>query len=414
MPARRRSLHPRRNGRRNDRCTGRRTGLRTARRTGLRTRLSARGVAALTLSLAALWLPAALLLALPAALGACSAASPGTPAVQRLARYEGLLQRPLAERVLPADDAVLDRAQRTNLDYGEDVRPRAADPQSPLAPVVRQVLGDLPAPVARLAERHLAAVYLVEGDVGTATTEGVQDAQGHWRHAYIVLNLTALQRDANAWATWKEGSAFHPSPGYALRMTIAPPQGDDRAGAVRFILLHELGHVLGLGLQVHPYWDDPPPPPGLVRGLSPYVSLSWQLQPGRAGEPTRIVSRYAGRLPRLKLAFYKFEQAPTALAEAPAVYADLAQTDFPSLYGSTGLYDDFAEAFAIYVHSVLLGRPYRVEVLRDGAAVAEYRSCIATGACPRKIAEVEALLRQAPSGVQVHMGMGAGIGVRPR
>jgi hypothetical protein len=344
----------------------------------------------------ALRAPLAALLRL-ALLGALCAVPGGVPAraeappVQRLSRYEALLGRPLAGRVQPADAAVLEREHETNLHYGDDVRPRAADPGHPLLPVVRGVLGSLPAPVARLAAAHLAAVYLVEGDVGTATTEGVQDAQGRWSHAYILLNLTALQRNANAWATWKEHSAFRDSPGYALAMTLAPADADDRAGAVRFILLHELGHVLGLGLGVHGSWDDAEPGPATQR--SPFVALSWVYQSAEAGRPAHMRSRFAQRFPLLgRVAFYRFDKAPLALSDAPQVYAELAQTNFPSLYGTQQPFDDFAEAFAIYVHTRLLGGPYRVQVLHDGREVARYRSCIVTGTCPGKIAALKALL----------------------
>jgi hypothetical protein len=356
---------------------------------------------------------ASLLAALPL-LVACT---PGTPEVQRLQRYESLLERPLAERVLPADAAVLERAHRTNLDFGDDVRPRAAAPGHRLTPVVREALAGLPPAVTRVAGRHLAAVYLVEHDAGTATTEGVQGPDGRWRHAYIVLNLTALERDANAWATWKERSAFRPAAGYDLRVTIEPAPSDDRLGAVRFILLHELGHVLGLGLGVHGYWDAEDPLPPAATGLSPFAAGSWELAEVQ-GKPT-LRSRFAAREPKLGgLGFYRFDRAPHSLAEAPALYAALEHTNFPSLYGATQVYDDFAESFAITVHTQLLGKPYEVELLREGRRFHVYRSCIVTGHCTEKAALVHALLDAAepgqarPGGLRLRMSMqgGAGIG----
>lgn len=331
-------------------------------------------------------------LLLAGALAGCSLGQRPVPAVQQLDRYEALLAKPLADRVQPADAAVLDREQVTNRGYGDDVRPRAAAPDDPLVPVVRRVLAELPPPVARLAARHLAAVYLVQDDVATATTEGVQDSQGRWNHAYIVLNLTALKRRANAWATWKERSAFRPSPGYALNVTIEPPGGNDRAGAVRFILLHELGHVLGLGLGVHGYWDDPRPVPPATR-TSAFAALSWEVQPAHGSSPEALRSRYVTRFPLLsQVAFYRFAKAPLTLSAAPQVYDALEQTNFPSLYGTLGVFDDFAESFAIYVHAVLLRRPYQVQVLHNGTPVLTYHSCIALGTCPRKAALVAALL----------------------
>lgn len=361
----------------------------------------------------AVLLPTALLLGL----GGCSLFGggwSGTPPVQRLSRYDVLLAKPLSDRVQVADDAVLDREHRTNRKYGDDVRPRAADPGDPLAGVVRRVLAELPPPVARLAAAHLAAVYLVQDDVATATTEGVQDAFGRWNHAYIVLNLTALKRNANAWATWKERSAFRPSPGYALAMTIEPPASDDRAGAVRFILLHELGHVLGLGLGVHGYWDDPRPVPPATRD-SPFVALSWVVQPAQGKAPEALRSRYAKRYPLLsQVAFYRFDRAPLALSAAPQVYDALQQTNFPSLYGTEEVFDDFAESFAIYVHTVLLGRPYRVQVLHKGIPVVTYRSCITTGGCPRKTALVAKLLGGPPATSAAQRTAGARVDGPPR
>jgi hypothetical protein len=253
--------------------------------------------------------------------------------------------------------------------------------------VVRKVVRELPTAVRALAERYLAAVYMVEDDWGTAVTEAVRGPEGEHRFAYIVLNLTALGRTANAWATWKENSTFRPGKGeFSLKLTIEADANNDREGAVRFIFIHELGHVLGLGMKAHPTWEDnkAPRPPGGY----PFVNYSWSKRKGRG-----FVSRWKERFPGLhKTGFYRFGKAPLALSQARQVYETLAVTDFPSLYGSTNLYDDFAEAFAIYVHTRLLGKPYQVELREPGKPLRVYRSCIQTGACPRKIAFLQKML----------------------
>ncbi len=317
---------------------------------------------------------------------AATASTPSaTRSVQRVERYRAQLARPLAERVLPADAAVLARAHRTNLDYGQDIRPRPAPPRHPLYGIVRRVLAGLPPPVVRLAERTLTAVFLVEGDWGTATTEAVRDARGRWHYGYIVLNTSALERTANAWASWKERSAFRAAPGYALDMTLEAPQEDDQAGAVRFILLHELGHVVGAAVGAHGAWEDAGAPP-----LTPFAALSWRKVPdGKRLEPVAPEQRGILAQP----AFYAFEDAALALDAAPAVYKALARTNLPSYYGTLNVYDDFAEALAIHVHTALLGKPYRVTVRAPDGTETVYRSCIVTGDCPRKAAWVAAVLR---------------------
>lgn len=315
------------------------------------------------------------------------------PRVQQLSFYPDALSKPIEDKVTVGGPEVLDRALKTNLEYGQNIRPVNAPPDHPLLPQVKEILRSLPPAIHRLASQYVTAVYLLEEDWGTGTTEGVQDAQGHWQYSYIALNLSALTRKANAWATWKENSAFRPQPGYRVAMTIQPASGDTLENAVQFILVHELGHAIGLGLKVHGFWDE--------EGLAPetrdsaFVALSWQ--PDGKGW---FVSRYAERFPKLVQArFYRFDKAPLSLADAEPVYRALGQTDLPSLYGVTNLYDDFAETFAIYVHTRLLGKPYKVDVYENESLRYTYTSCIVANTCPRKVQALEALLAaKAPAG----------------
>jgi hypothetical protein len=164
-------------------------------------------------------------------------------------------------------------------------------------------------------------------------------------------------------------------------MTLEPAETDTVDGALRFIFLHELGHVLGLALGVHGFWDAEPLPPETLD--SPFVRASWM--PDGSGT---LVSRWRERYPVLsQLDFYGFESAALPAGRAASAYSALARTDFPSLYGATNLYDDWAEAFAIYVHARMLGKPYRVQV--GGRETADYRSCVVTGACAEKVTLVE-------------------------
>jgi len=312
------------------------------------------------------------------------------PPIQRLSFYPDALRKPIEDKVTVGGPEVLDRALKTNLEYGQNVRPVNAPPDHPLLPKVREVLRSLPPAIHQLASQYVTAVVLLEEDWGTGTTEGVQDAQGRWQYAYIALNLSALTRKANAWATWKENSAFRPQAGIRVNMTIQPPAGDTLENALQFILVHELGHAVGLGLNVHGFWDEQGLPPATRD--SAFVALSW-LPDGKDW----FVSRYAERFPRLVEArFYRFDKAPLSLADAEPVYRALGQTDLPSLYGVTNLYDDFAETFAVYVHTRLLGKPYRVDVYENDSLRFTYTSCIVANTCPQKVRALEALLNRKP------------------
>lgn len=321
------------------------------------------------------------------------AAGPGKPVsaaealapVQTLAFYRQGLSRTIEEKVSLGDPAIIDWQERINRKFGQEVRPTPASPGHPLVPRIRAMLAALPPRIHALASRHVVAFYLLENDWGTGTTEAVQDDQGRWRYGYIALNLTVLERTANAWGTWKENSAFRAEPPVRIEMTLEPDPSDTVDGALRFIFLHELGHVLGLALGVHGFWDAEPVPPETLE--SPFVRLSWE------SEGAVLASKWRERFPALsQLHFYRFEEAALPAGEAAGVYRALAQTDFPSLYGATNLYDDWAEAFAIYVHTHLLGKPYSVSVTSSAGRVAEYRSCITERTCREKVALVERIL----------------------
>jgi molybdopterin-binding protein len=48
-----------------------------------------------------------------------------------------------------------------------------------------------------------------------------------------------------------------------------------------------------------------------------------------------------------------------------ATYESLERTNFVTLYAATHPADDFAEAFASYVHGVLMGRPWEISIARE-------------------------------------------------
>jgi hypothetical protein len=72
--------------------------------------------------------------------------------------------------------------------------------------------------------------------------------------------------------------------------------------------------------------------------------------------------------------------------------AELSTSAFPTLYASTSPFDDFADSFASYVHVVLLGQPWRAQVLTDGKPVASYPNGITEERCRAKCEFLRALL----------------------
>lgn len=286
---------------------------------------------------------------------------------------------PLQQRVRPATRAITTLAMRRNLANGVAVEPWSADLDHPLVPALYTMLAGLPAAIKAMARDHVVAIYLLRGNFGSARVEAAHNAHGRLIGGCILLNLDALERTANSWASWREGSAFRADERYRIRVTLEPPATDSKENALRFVFLHELGHILGMAAGVHGFWAAPQTWWLTIR--SPYTGLSWKTDGSQWLSPGKRRFPVLG-LPR----FYRFEASPLPLSAAPQVYRALSETNWPSLYGSIDPYEDFAEAFAIYVHTRMLGRPYRVDLYLGAARSGEYSSCLDTGRCPQKLA----------------------------
>ncbi len=300
------------------------------------------------------------------------------PFVQQRELYHGYESIPLEHRIYSAPLPIIYQTHQSNLRHGVDVRLVSASPHHPLIPILKHMIRSLPMKVYRLASAHVVAIYLVEHTFGSALVEGVRDSNGQWRAGYIVLNLSALNRTANEWLTWRENSAFHASDRFYLRATLEKPETDTIESALRFVFLHELGHILGMSFGLHGFWTAPESQ--WLTNNSPFIRLSWELD--RNG---KLYSPWKLRFPVLaKVHFYRFEAAPLSKATTNKVYSDLALTNFPSLYGSLDPYEDFAESFALYVHTQILNKPYSVEIYYGDYKNSTYYSCLQKNTCPGK------------------------------
>jgi hypothetical protein len=201
-------------------------------------------------------------------------------------------------------------------------------------------------------------VCLGRGIGSSGVTDIVVDKEsGRILGCVVLLDVDCFDgHTANSWATHKENLPFLAAGGISLDVAIADASEDTRAGALQFLLLHEFGHVLTADADfLPPWWSAAPDAP------FPFLDLSWETNPlgGFVPRPQRDFDL------RAAVDFYGTNKLPNdAVLTA---YSGLEGIDFPSLYGATNPYDDFAECFATWVHGEMLGKPYRVRVDFDGA-----------------------------------------------
>ena len=293
----------------------------------------------------------------------------------------------LAERVFPAPARLVEYLHLDNILNGYPERPRPARPDPAFLADVKGAIAGLPPQVLRLFESRLAGVFLVDELGGTGYTDFLADASGKSTGGYVVLDAAVLaQRSANQWATWKENTPFKPDGVHTLQARIEDNAHDNRRNAIRYILLHELGHVLSIGGDIHPPWEIAPKDTRWFARY-PFFDLAWKLERWK----NRFVSIFDADFPQRKDVAYYFG-AKLQAADMEATYAAVERTNFPSLYAATRPGDDFAESFASYVHVVLEQRPWLVTISRNGEVVKTFKACWDEPRCAAKRALLEQVL----------------------
>jgi hypothetical protein len=301
-------------------------------------------------------------------------------------------------RIGPAPPELIEFMRLDNVFQGYSEKPIPASQDSELLRDVETAMTSLPQAIRLIAGRMLFYVALVrELGGGTGYMDVVADIDGSAAGGFIVLDEGVLDRTANAWASWREASAFQPGADWSLEVHIEMPENDNRVNAIRYILLHELGHVVDAVLGITQIDG------GNTKNISKngFYSLSWTYPPPSQsillpGDTLR--SRFDVAWPgRESMAFYSFDNSLYDIADVLPIYEWLRETNFPTLYAATSSADDFAESFVNYVHVVLDERPFEIRLRKGEHSEFLFSSCWDSPFCATKRATVKRLLEQAES-----------------
>lgn len=156
-------------------------------------------------------------------------------------------QKKLSEKVQVAPAEFIDYISRDNLNIGWQNIPRP--PKSEIQPFIndfKEAINGLPDEVIKLVNHKIVAINLLENLGGTAVTDVVLDDSGKAKFGFMAFDVEALDKKANEWATWKENSPFNSDPEIKLVSYIEEEKNNNRIGAIRYVLLHELAHIINI------------------------------------------------------------------------------------------------------------------------------------------------------------------------
>lgn len=315
---------------------------------------------------------------------ACAVASLKDHRAKRAESWKEAFARPVEERIGPAPPFLVELVALDNIAHQYPNKPRAAAPDAAFLDDVRAAVAGMPEGVRRKVAPKLAGIYFVDDLGSSGFADGIRSAKGPVG-GFIVLDPTVLRNHtANSWSTWRDGSPFRSDPSWRLESVLARPGEDTRVAAIRYLLLHEFAHVLAVGEAFHPDWMLTPREVASTEGY-PYFAISWIAGSEKFRTP------FDRDFPERSDIVYYFG-ARLAGDRMARTYEGLEKTSFPTLYAATHPADDFAEAFANYVHTRLLGQPFEIRLLKDGEVAKTYRDCWDEPRCAAKRAILERYL----------------------
>jgi hypothetical protein len=318
---------------------------------------------------------------------ACASKARQQHVVKKNEFWKRAMSLPVEKRLAAAPPELVDFLRLDNIAQSIQNKPRAPVLAPEFMREVMAAFDELPHPVKSLLTAKLVGIYYIEDIGGTGFTDVVYDASGNPVAGFVVLDPSVLlKQTANGWATWKENTPFMPSAEFRLSAEIEGESQNTRKNAIQYILLHELAHVISIGGNIHPSWNIEPRD---IASLSsyPFFQLSWT----RSEDRSRYVSLFDGTFAQRKDVVYYFG-ARLPAKKMVGVYGSLEKTNFVTLYGATQPGDDFAEAFASYVHTVLMKRPFAIRIYQNERLVKTFEACWHQPRCAEKKRLIKQLL----------------------
>lgn len=294
--------------------------------------------------------------------------------------------RKITEKIQTASPEVIDYLTQDNIQQGWPNRPTPADLSKEFQTDLIKSLEELPIDLSAKINKKLTGIAVVNNLGGSAYSEYVLDSKGNPVSGFIILDISTLDRTANKWATWKEQSPFKTHPRLQLIAEIEAAKNDNRKNAIQYILLHEFGHILSIGLDSVVPWGLAEDQMGSLDRYA-FSALSWRM------DNKKLVSIYdTNKLNRHGLRYYASENERLPGPIAQRLYSQLENTNFPTLYAATNPFDDFAESFVSYVHSVYLKKPWKIKIISENKKMLDYRLCWNEQRCRAKRKLLEKIL----------------------
>lgn len=265
--------------------------------------------------------------------------------------------RSLEDRVSTAPETLI---EYINLLYGENGhRENVRSPVDDVGLIneTRSALIGLPEQIRGHMAKHLVGVFFVD-NLSTAGLAHILKARWGHKFGLIVLNKELLQTSLGSFLSTRESSAFGKG-GLSVSIHFDEGSSDNRAALIRYLILHEYGHIYSVVEGIEPHYFSV-----LNPASGEFAKISWD-QASRSKYDSSFEDRKS-------LRFYQGRTILTNERIEPA-FNGLMDSDFISFYSARSSREDFAETFAIYVYSVVMKNRFSLQILDNGRLLKEVK-----------------------------------------
>lgn len=205
----------------------------------------------------------------------------------------------------------------------------------------------LPKEIKILFDRYIFGIYLCENLGGTGLTHFISKKEKVYG-GIIFLDISVLNQSANEWISYKENTVFLKKE-LDLEIEIESEKENTVENAIKYILLHEFGHILATISEISPniFISNPEIKSDFYRGI-------W-LKDKILRDPKTNYN-----FPE-KIKFYSNKKIYLE-DNWKNIYPPLFDSPFSTLYGATNAGDHFAESFVSYVHVILEKKPWTLKI----------------------------------------------------
>ncbi|PJZ68969.1 hypothetical protein CH373_07955 [Leptospira perolatii] len=288
---------------------------------------------------------------------------------------------PLKNRVFNLDEIASDFVKEMNeIDGFEDV-PTPSKNLDDFVKDIQEVEDSLPPTVLSLAKKQLFRIYVCENLGGTALSGFIYD-KNQPVGGFILFDSNVLSRSANEWISYKENSPFALGK-TKIQIRIEKGKNDTKSNALRYIFLHELGHIISSTYKIVPDFRSE------NRSFFhfPFYEGIWSTE-------KELVSESSDFSIRSQIKFYT--NSISLDENWKKIYPALESSQFPTLYSATNADDFFAESFVSYVHVILDSRPWDLKIFRNNKVVYQSTNGIRKPSLEKQRKMIEKILNLEP------------------